>query len=39
MTVMVPDLIEPTHELRKFCTLVTKNLHEVRRLLLNTPKT
>ena len=34
MTVMVPDLLEPTDEIRSLCTLVASDLHEVRRLIL-----
>ena len=34
MTVMVPDLLEPTDEMRGLCTLVARDLHEVRELLL-----
>jgi HAD superfamily hydrolase (TIGR01509 family) len=30
MTVMVPDLLEPTKEIRGLCTLVVPDLHEVR---------
>jgi beta-phosphoglucomutase-like phosphatase (HAD superfamily) len=33
MTVMVPDLLEPTDEIRGLCVLVAADLHEVRRLL------
>jgi HAD superfamily hydrolase (TIGR01509 family) len=29
MTVMVPDLLEPTDEIRGLCTLVVRDLHEV----------
>jgi HAD superfamily hydrolase (TIGR01509 family) len=36
MTIMVPDLLEPTDEIRRFCTLVARDLHEVRRLILTT---
>ncbi len=32
MAVMVPDLLEPTAEIRELCTLVAHDLHEVRRL-------
>src|SRR5260221_4129359 len=35
MTVMVPDLLEPTDEIRGLCTLVLRDLHEVRRLILS----
>jgi HAD superfamily hydrolase (TIGR01509 family) len=34
MTVMVPDLIQPTDEIRKLCLRVACDLHEVRELLL-----
>jgi len=34
MTVMVPDLLEPTSELRALCVLVARDLHEVRDLVL-----
>jgi hypothetical protein len=34
ITIMVPDLIAPTDELRTMCTLVAADLHEVRRLVL-----
>lgn len=34
MTVMVPDLVPPTAEIRALCTLVAADLHEVRRLIL-----
>jgi len=30
MTVMVPDLLEPTDELRNLCTFVARDLHQVR---------
>jgi HAD superfamily hydrolase (TIGR01509 family) len=33
MTVMVPDLIEPTDEIRKLCLSVARDLHEVCELL------
>jgi beta-phosphoglucomutase-like phosphatase (HAD superfamily) len=33
MTIMVPDLIPPTDEIRKFCLGVARDLHEVRELL------
>ncbi len=32
MTIMVPDLLEPTAKIRELCTLVARDLHEVRRL-------
>jgi HAD superfamily hydrolase (TIGR01509 family) len=31
MTVMVPDLLEPTDEIRSLCAFVANDLHEVRR--------
>jgi HAD superfamily hydrolase (TIGR01509 family) len=34
MTVMVPDLLEPTDEIRGLCAFVARDLHEVRDLLL-----
>jgi HAD superfamily hydrolase (TIGR01509 family) len=34
MTVMVPDLLEPTDEIRGLCTFVARDLHEVRRVIL-----
>lgn len=34
MTVMVPDLLEPTDEIRRLCTLIVRDLHEVRRLVV-----
>jgi HAD superfamily hydrolase (TIGR01509 family) len=33
MTVMVPDLIVPTDEIRRLCLRIAKDLHEVRELL------
>jgi hypothetical protein len=36
MTVMVPDLLEPTDEIRGLCALVDRDLHEVRHLLFAT---
>jgi HAD superfamily hydrolase (TIGR01509 family) len=36
MTVMVPDLLEPTDEIRGLCTFVVRDLHEVRGLILAT---
>ena len=36
ITVMVPDLLEPTEEIRRLCTLVVRDLHEVRRLIVAT---
>jgi len=35
MTVMVPDLLEPTDEIRALCTFIARDLHEVRRLILS----
>src|SRR5215472_11112533 len=34
MTVMVPDLLDPTDEIRGLCTFVAPDLHEVRGLIL-----
>lgn len=34
MTVMAPDLLEPTDDIRALCTLVVRDLHEVRDLVL-----
>ncbi len=36
-TVMVPDLLQPTSEIRELCTLIVADLHEVRRLILAAP--
>jgi HAD superfamily hydrolase (TIGR01509 family) len=36
MTIMVPDMLEPTDEILGFCTLVVRDLHDVRRLILDT---
>ena len=36
MTIMVPDLLEPTNEMRNLCTVIARDLHEVRELLLAT---
>lgn len=33
MTIMVPDLIQPTEDIRKLCLRVARDLHEVRELL------
>jgi beta-phosphoglucomutase-like phosphatase (HAD superfamily) len=33
MTVMVPDLLEPTDVIRAFCTFVVDDLHAVRRII------
>jgi HAD superfamily hydrolase (TIGR01509 family) len=35
MTVMVPDLLEPTDEIRGLCVAVVRDLHEVRRMILS----
>ena len=35
MTVMVPDLLEPTEEIRALCIFVARDLHDVRRLILS----
>jgi beta-phosphoglucomutase-like phosphatase (HAD superfamily) len=35
MTVMVPDLLEPTDEIRLLCAFVARDLHEVRRSILS----
>lgn len=37
MTIMVPDLLDPTDEIRGLCTLVAADLHEVRRLFVTRP--
>jgi HAD superfamily hydrolase (TIGR01509 family) len=34
MTIMVPDLLQPTEEIRALCTLVAGDLHQVRALVL-----
>jgi HAD superfamily hydrolase (TIGR01509 family) len=34
MTIMVPDLLEPTDEIRGLCTFVARDLHGVRRAVL-----
>src|ERR1700730_15794807 len=36
MTIMVPDLLPPTDEIRGLCTFVVRDLHEVRSLILAT---
>jgi beta-phosphoglucomutase-like phosphatase (HAD superfamily) len=36
VTIMVPDLLEPTDEIQGLCTFVVRDLHEVRSLLLAT---
>lgn len=33
MTVMVPDLLDPTDEIRGLCARVVRDLHEVRNLI------
>jgi HAD superfamily hydrolase (TIGR01509 family) len=35
MTVMVPDLLEPTDEIRGLCAFIARDLHEVRRSVLD----
>lgn len=35
MTVMVPDLLAPTDEIRALCSFVARDLHEVRRIILS----
>jgi HAD superfamily hydrolase (TIGR01509 family) len=35
MTVMVPDLLPPTDEIRALCMVIAADLHEVRRLILD----
>ncbi len=37
MTVMVPDLLEPTEALRAQCVLVARDLHQVRDLFMARP--
>jgi HAD superfamily hydrolase (TIGR01509 family) len=34
ITIMVPDLLEPTGEIRGLCALIVRDLHEVRSLIL-----
>jgi beta-phosphoglucomutase-like phosphatase (HAD superfamily) len=34
MTIMVPDLVEPTAEIRNLCIEIARDLHEVRHLIL-----
>jgi beta-phosphoglucomutase-like phosphatase (HAD superfamily) len=34
LTIMVPDLLEPTEDIRGLCTFVVRDLHEVRNLIL-----
>jgi HAD superfamily hydrolase (TIGR01509 family) len=36
MTIMVPDLLEPTADIRGLCTFVVSDLHQVRSLILAT---
>jgi hypothetical protein len=38
MTIMVPDLLEPTAGIRRLCTFVARDLHEVQSLILATHK-
>jgi HAD superfamily hydrolase (TIGR01509 family) len=38
MTIMVPDLLEPTEEVRRLCHLVVPDLHEVRLIILEGTK-
>jgi hypothetical protein len=33
MTVMVPDLLDPTEEMRSLCVRIARDLHEVRGML------
>ena len=33
MTVMVPDLLDPTEEMRRLCVHIAADLHEVRALI------
>ena len=35
MTIMVPDLVPPSEEIRGLCVTVAPDLHEVRKLLLS----
>jgi HAD superfamily hydrolase (TIGR01509 family) len=35
MTVMVPDLVAPTDDILALCTFVARDLHKVRRMILN----
>ena len=35
MTIMVPDLLEPTDEIRALCIFVARDLHDVRRLIVS----
>jgi HAD superfamily hydrolase (TIGR01509 family) len=35
MPIMVPDLLEPTDEMRRLCAFVVRDLHEVRRLIFD----
>jgi HAD superfamily hydrolase (TIGR01509 family) len=36
MTVMVPDMLDPTEEMHSLCVRIVRDLHEVRELLRNT---
>ncbi len=33
MTIMVPDLLEPTEQIRELCTFVVRDLHKLRNLI------
>jgi beta-phosphoglucomutase-like phosphatase (HAD superfamily) len=33
MTIMVPDMLDPTEEMRSLCVRIARDLHEVRELL------
>ncbi len=33
MTIMVPDLLDPTEEMRSLCVRIANSLHEVREML------
>jgi len=39
MTVMVPDLLPPTDEIRDLCLAVAESLHQVREALLTSTST
>jgi beta-phosphoglucomutase-like phosphatase (HAD superfamily) len=34
MTIMVPDLLEATEEMRDLCVAISRNLHDVRDLIV-----
>jgi hypothetical protein len=34
MTVMVPDMLDPTEEMHSLCVRIARDLHEVRALLV-----